>query len=57
MDLVRKQWRTELEGKTDSTGKFTTRGFLGDYTITVTHNGKTTTKTASLPATVEVCLP
>ena len=42
---------------TNSTGKFTTRGFLGDYTITVTHNNKTTTKTASLPATVEVCLP
>jgi GH35 family endo-1,4-beta-xylanase len=57
MDLVRKQWRTELEGKTDSTGAFKTRGFLGDYTITVTHNGKTTTQTSSLPATIEVCLP
>jgi GH35 family endo-1,4-beta-xylanase len=57
MDLVRKQWRTELEGKTDSTGRFATRGFLGDYTITVTHNGKTTTKTATLPAAIEVCVP
>ncbi|MEI6647975.1 MAG: endo-1,4-beta-xylanase, partial [bacterium] len=57
MDLVRKQWQTELKGKTDSTGKFATRGFLGDYTISVTHNGKTTTKTASLPASIEVCLP
>jgi GH35 family endo-1,4-beta-xylanase len=57
MELVRKQWRTELEGKTDSTGAFKTRGFLGDYTITVTHNGKTTTKTASLPASVEICVP
>jgi endo-1,4-beta-xylanase len=57
LDLVRKQWRTELEGKTDSAGTFATRGFLGDYTITVTHNGKSVTKATSLPATVEICLP
>lgn len=57
MDLVRKQWRTELEGKTDNTGKFTTRGFLGDYTITVTYNGKTITKTTGLPASLEIQLP
>jgi GH35 family endo-1,4-beta-xylanase len=57
IDLVRKQWRTELEGKTDSSGSFTTRGFLGDYTITVTHNNKTATQTATLPASLEIRLP
>lgn len=40
-DLVFKKWWTDVEGKTDADGKFTARGFFGDYTVTVTAGGKT----------------
>ena len=39
-DLVLRQWRTEVTGKSDNKGKFSTRGFLGTYKIEVMHNGK-----------------
>lgn len=46
-DLVLKQWWTKVAGKTDAAGQLATRGFLGDYEITVTANGRTqTVKTA-----------
>lgn len=35
-DLVYDQWWTRDAGQTDADGHFTTRGFLGDYTVTVT---------------------
>ena len=47
-DLVFNQWWTDVGGKTDQTGKFTTRGFLGDYKVTVEHMGKSLTQTMSL---------
>ncbi len=35
IDLVFHQWWTDEQGRTDSQGQLTTRGFLGDYLITV----------------------
>jgi endo-1,4-beta-xylanase len=35
LDHVFKNWWTEATGATDRDGRFTTRGFLGDYEITV----------------------
>lgn len=59
MDLVLKQWWTEVAGKTAADGRFATRGFLGDYEVTVTAGGKTNTVRAALPqagATVAVTM-
>lgn len=39
-DLVFGKWWTRAEGVTDARGAYQTRGFLGDYEITVKHNGK-----------------
>ncbi|CAN5384824.1 endo-1,4-beta-xylanase [soil metagenome] len=59
-DLVFGKWWTKVTGKTDAAGKFSTRGFLGDYRITVTGNGKTgsvsTTLRKGAPDVVEVTL-
>jgi len=45
-DLVLNKWWTNEDGWTCEEGRFTTRGFLGEYEITVEHRGKTkTTKT------------
>ena len=37
------KWRTNAKGKTTSDGVFKTRGYYGEYEITVTANGKTKT--------------
>ncbi len=59
-DLVFNQWWTKASGKSDASGKFSTRGFLGEYEITVTDGAKTTVVKASLkkdqPNLVEVTL-
>lgn len=39
-DLVLGAWRTDVSGKTDARGAFSTRGFLGDYEIAVDAAGK-----------------
>ena len=39
-DLVLGQWRTAASGKTDKTGAFATRGFFGEYEITVSFGGR-----------------
>ncbi len=41
VDLIYKKWWTNETGKTGSDGNYRIRGFLGDYVITVTSNGKT----------------
>jgi GH35 family endo-1,4-beta-xylanase len=41
IDLVMHKWWTRASGQTDAQGSYNTRGFLGDYEITVTHDGKT----------------
>jgi GH35 family endo-1,4-beta-xylanase len=42
-DLVFKEWWTNADGKTGRDGAYRTRGFLGDYRITVRANGKQVT--------------
>ncbi|MGH9663633.1 MAG: endo-1,4-beta-xylanase [Bryobacteraceae bacterium] len=39
MDLVYKQWWTDVIGTTGADGAFRTRGFLGDYDVDVTTTG------------------
>ncbi len=43
-DLFYNQWWTNESGKTNSNGEFSTRGYYGDYTVTVSKNGQTVTK-------------
>ena len=44
-DLVYNKWWTkDAKANTDNTGKATINGFYGDYDVTVTANGKTTTQ-------------
>ena len=47
-ELLQKRWHTELAGKTDAQGKFTGRGFVGKYEISIQHGGKTKLATAEL---------
>jgi len=48
LDLVTKKWWTNATLETAADGTARTRGFLGDYEITVTHNGVTKTIPAKL---------
>jgi GH35 family endo-1,4-beta-xylanase len=49
-DLVFNQWWTKVNGRTDAKGRYTVRGFLGDYQVTVTQpSGEVRTKAISLP--------
>ena len=48
LDLVNKKWWTNAALETAADGTARTRGFLGDYEITVTHNGLTKTIPAKL---------
>ena len=38
--LIREQWMTRCEGKTDKKGEFTFRGFCGEYIARIKRNGK-----------------
>jgi len=49
MDLLYKKWWTEIEGKTDPQGHFTTRGFLGKYDVTVKASNQTKKVTLEIP--------
>lgn len=49
IDLVFKQWWTNAAGRTTPDGTFAARGFLGDYEVTVTHDGRTRTVKTTLP--------
>ena len=53
MDLVDKQWRTNVLAKSDAVGTLKTRAFLGDYEISATLNGKTALQKAVLGAAGE----
>jgi GH35 family endo-1,4-beta-xylanase len=48
LDLVKHEWMSALRATTDSAGSTKTRGFLGDYHITVTQGGRTKSTTAHL---------
>jgi endo-1,4-beta-xylanase len=56
MDLVFKEWWTDMNTTTGSDGSCTTRGFLGDYKITVTVGGRAKSALVKLtkPATTTV---
>jgi endo-1,4-beta-xylanase len=43
LDLKTKEWHTDASGTTDSSGAYKTRGFHGEYNVTVTKDGKTAT--------------
>jgi len=49
LDLVEKKWWTSESGTTDAQGCFATRGFLGEYVVTVRRNTKQREQTLSLP--------
>jgi endo-1,4-beta-xylanase len=48
LDLVKKAWWTNAQGATNTKGEYSTRGFYGDYIVTVNANGKTKTVNAKL---------
>lgn len=47
-DLILKTWHTDETLTTDAKGLATTRGFVGDYDVTVTVDGQTTTRQTTL---------
>jgi endo-1,4-beta-xylanase len=48
MDLVLKEWWTDLSGRTGESGAFAARGILGDYEITVSSRDSSRTAKARL---------
>lgn len=48
IDLVKKQWWTDEQGTTDATGRYTTRGFLGDYQVEASAGTGSVRQTATL---------
>jgi GH35 family endo-1,4-beta-xylanase len=47
-DLIFKEWWTNTSGTSNSSGNYSSRGFLGQYKITVSKNGKTTSRLVNL---------
>lgn len=47
-DLVFNKWWTKASGNTSQSGEYQVRGFLGDYEITASANGKTQTVKATI---------
>ncbi|WP_328520903.1 endo-1,4-beta-xylanase [Kribbella sp. NBC_00359] len=50
-DLIKHQWHTSVSAQTTSAGTFGTRGFLGDYLVTVTVNGISKQVKVAMPTT------
>ncbi|WP_020575093.1 endo-1,4-beta-xylanase [Actinopolymorpha alba] len=48
-DLIYRQWWTNAQGTTNASGTYTTRGFLGDYLLTVTVDGVAKQQRVSMP--------
>ena len=44
LDLVTRDWWTNSDGTTDERGEFTTRGFCGDYELTIQAAGQSVTR-------------
>ncbi len=51
LDLVTKEWWTNTNGVTAADGKFSTRGFCGDYEITIALKGTKMTRRVQLSRT------
>lgn len=47
-ELVLHRWRTDLTSESDAAGRLSTRGFLGEYRVTVTLNGRSVDKAFTL---------
>jgi endo-1,4-beta-xylanase len=47
-DLIFKQWWTRANGLSNNNGNYSTRGFLGQYKITVSKDGKTSSRLVNL---------
>jgi endo-1,4-beta-xylanase len=47
-DLVFKTWWTNVSGSSDANGAYNARGFMGDYKITASANGKTVSQNVKL---------
>jgi endo-1,4-beta-xylanase len=47
-DLIFKQWWTNVSGRSNTSGDYSTRGFLGRYKITVSKNGQTASRFVNL---------
>jgi GH35 family endo-1,4-beta-xylanase len=47
-DLIFKQWWTNVTGRSNTSGDYSTRGFLGRYKITVSKNGQTLSRFVNL---------
>lgn len=57
-ELLFKRWWTNVSGQTDAAGRYATRGFLGEYTCTLTLGAKTVTKAFKLEKTTgEIVMP
>ncbi|MFD7155112.1 endo-1,4-beta-xylanase [Kribbella sp. NPDC059898] len=50
-NLINHQWHTSVSGPTTAAGTFGTRGFLGDYLVTVTVNGISKQVKVAMPTT------
>jgi endo-1,4-beta-xylanase len=50
-DLLFKRWWTNANGRSDADGKYATRGFLGDYKLTVKLGSRTITQNFKLEKT------
>ena len=50
-ELINRRWHTEETLVTDGEGGASLRGFFGDYTVQVTHDGKTVTRSLTLSKT------
>jgi GH35 family endo-1,4-beta-xylanase len=56
-ELVLRDWRTDVSGKTDPDGSFRTRAFLGRYDIRIANGGQSKTRTVDLtPSSLPVVL-
>jgi uncharacterized protein (TIGR03437 family) len=56
-DLIYNQWWTNVDGVTGADGVFRTRGFLGEYEVTVRGRTSALSLEAGTPANVTVALP
>jgi endo-1,4-beta-xylanase len=50
-ELLFKRWWTNANGRSNATGQYATRGFMGDYKVTVKLGSKTVTKSLRLEKT------
>lgn len=56
MQLMTETFHTDLSTATDAAGTTTSRGFKGDYTVTVTHDGQTVSTKATLDGDTAITL-